>query len=120
MKDRLAIVTGAGSGIGYATALALSSRGARIAAIDLNADSASATADAIRKAGGVAASYRADVSCAPEVDAALTAAVRDLGPVEIMVNIAGVLDGYFNVDELDESMWRRVIDIDLTGGRFCI
>jgi len=50
MKDHLAIVTGAGSGIGYATALALSSRGARIAAIDLNADSASATADAIRKA----------------------------------------------------------------------
>src|SRR4029077_17600301 len=104
MQDRLAIVTGAGSGIGYATALALSSRGARIAAIDLNADSASATADAIRKAGGVAASYRADLSRAAEVDPALTAAMREFGPVEIMVNIAGVLDGYFNVDELDESI----------------
>jgi NAD(P)-dependent dehydrogenase (short-subunit alcohol dehydrogenase family) len=45
----------------------------------------------------------------------VTAAVRDLGPLEIMVNNAGVLDGYFNVDELDEGVWRRVIDIDLTG-----
>ena len=119
MKDRLAIVTGAGSGSGYATALALASRGARIAAIDLNADAASATADAIRKAGGVAASYRADVSRAADVDAALTAAVRDLGPIEIMFNNAGILDGYFNVDELDESTWRKVIDIDLTGVFLC-
>ena len=62
MKDHLAIVTGAGSGIGYATALALSSRGARIAAIDLNADSASATADAIRKP---AASLQATVRMFP-------------------------------------------------------
>jgi len=87
--------------------------------VPVSPDSASATTDAIRKAGGVARSYRADVSRAAEVDAALTAAVRDLGPVEIMVNIAGVLDGYFNVDELDESMWRRVIDIDLTGVFLC-
>jgi NAD(P)-dependent dehydrogenase (short-subunit alcohol dehydrogenase family) len=119
MKDRLAIVTGAGSGIGYATALALAGRGARVAAIDVNADSAGATADAIRKAGGVAASYRADVSRAADVDTALSAAVRDLGPLEIMVNNAGVLDGYFDVDELDESTWRRVIDIDLTGVFLC-
>lgn len=119
MKERLAIVTGAGSGIGCATARALASRGAHIAAIDLDARSAGATADSIRKAGGVAASYRADVSRAAEVDAALTAAVRDLGPLEIMINNAGVLDGYFDVDELDESTWRRVIDIDLTGVFLC-
>jgi NAD(P)-dependent dehydrogenase (short-subunit alcohol dehydrogenase family) len=119
MKDRLAIVTGAGSGIGYATALTLASRGARVAAIDLNPDAASATADAIRNAGGVAASYRADVSRSADVDTALTAAVRDLGPIEIMVSNAGVLDGYFNVDELDESTWRKVIDIDLTGVFLC-
>ena len=119
MKDRLAIVTGAGSGIGSATALALASRGARIAAVDINAASAGATADAIRKAGGVAASYAADVSRAADVETAVTAAVRDLGPIEIMVNNAGVLDGYFNVDELDESTWRKVIDIDLTGVFLC-
>ena len=119
MKDRLAVVTGAGSGIGHATALARASRGARVAAIDLNADSAGATAESIRRLGGVAASYHADVSHAAEIDAALKSAVRDLGPIEIMVNNAGVLDGYFNVDELDESTWRKVIDIDLTGVFLC-
>ena len=120
MKDGgVAIVTGAGSGIGYATALALAGRGAAIAAVDINADAARATARAIREAGGVAASYHADVSRADEVHAAVTQAVRDLGPIEILVNNAGVLDGYFNVDELDESTWRKVIDIDLTGVFLC-
>ena len=41
--------------------------------------------------------------------------MKELGPLEIMVNNAGILDGYFNVDEMDEAVWRRVIDIDLTG-----
>ena len=50
-----------------------------------------------------------------ELDAAVTAAIGDLGPLDIMVNNAGVLDGYCNVDELDEEVWRRVLDIDLTG-----
>ena len=45
----------------------------------------------------------------------MTVAIRALGPLEIMVNNAGILDGYFNVDEMDEALWRRVIDIDLTG-----
>ena len=45
----------------------------------------------------------------------VTAAVKELGPLEIMVNNAGILDGYFNVDEMSEAVWRRVIDIDLTG-----
>jgi NAD(P)-dependent dehydrogenase (short-subunit alcohol dehydrogenase family) len=45
--------------------------------------------------------------------------VRELGPIEIMFNNAGVLDGYFNVDELDELTWRKVIDIDLTGVFLC-
>jgi NAD(P)-dependent dehydrogenase (short-subunit alcohol dehydrogenase family) len=54
------------------------------------------------------------VSKAADIDAAISAAVRDLGPLEVMFNNAGVLDGYFNVDDMDEAVWRRVIDIDLT------
>jgi NAD(P)-dependent dehydrogenase (short-subunit alcohol dehydrogenase family) len=45
----------------------------------------------------------------------VAAAVRDLGPLDVMVNNAGVLDAYLDVHELDEALWRRVIDIDLTG-----
>src|SRR5262249_9198966 len=46
---------------------------------------------------------------------AVSAAVRELGALEVMFNNAGILDGYFNIDEMEESTWRRVIDIDLTG-----
>ena len=69
----------------------------------------------IGTAGGRAAAFRADTSVAADVDRAVTEAVRRLGPLEIMVNNAGILDGYFDVDEMSEAVWRRVIDIDLTG-----
>ena len=113
--DRMAVVTGAGSGIGRGIALALAARGARVAALDLDADSAAETAGLVKAAGGRAEAYRCDTSAALELDSAVTEAVRALGPLEIMVNNAGILDGYFNVDEMDERLWRRVIDIDLTG-----
>ena len=111
MTKALAIVTGAGSGIGRACALALGKRGFSVAALDLDEKSAAATAAQIPGANG----YRVDVSVARQVDAAVGAAVRDLGPLEVLVNNAGILDGYFNADEMDEAVWRKVIDIDLTG-----
>jgi NAD(P)-dependent dehydrogenase (short-subunit alcohol dehydrogenase family) len=115
LKDRMAVVTGAGSGLGRAIAQMLASRGAAVAAVDLDEATARDTAQLITKAGGRAASVRADVSRASDIDQAVGAAVRELGPLEIMVNNAGILDGYLNVDEMDDQVWRRVIDIDLTG-----
>ena len=111
----MAVVTGAGSGIGRAIALMLAARGASVAAVDLDAAAAEETARLIGAAGGRAAAFRADTSVAADVDRAVTGAVSRLGPLEIMVNNAGILDGYFNVDEMSEALWRRVIDIDLTG-----
>ena len=111
MTSGLAIVTGAGSGIGRACAVALGKRGFAVAAVDLDEKSARETASLIQRARA----YRADVSVAAQVDVAVTAAVAELGAVEVVVNNAGILDGYFNADEMDETVWRKVIDIDLTG-----
>ena len=115
LNDRMAVVTGAGSGLGRAIALALAEVGAAIGAVDLDGASAEETAVLIAKAGGKAKAFQADTSKAADVDRAVGGAVKALGPLEIMVNNAGVIDGYFNVDEMDEAVWRRVIDIDLTG-----
>src|SRR3954463_14216084 len=107
---RLAVVTGAGSGIGRACALALGKRGFALGVIDLDEGSARETASQIPGAKA----YRADVSNAAEVEVAVGAAVADLGPLDVLVNNAGILDGYFNVDEMDQAVWRKVIDVDLT------
>jgi NAD(P)-dependent dehydrogenase (short-subunit alcohol dehydrogenase family) len=115
LTGRMAVVTGAGSGIGRAIAQMLAARGAAVAVIDLDQSTAQATAELIAETGGRAMSYGADVSRATELDEAVTAAIGDLGALDIMVNNAGILDGYFNVDELAEDVWRRVLDIDLTG-----
>jgi NAD(P)-dependent dehydrogenase (short-subunit alcohol dehydrogenase family) len=66
-------------------------------------------------AGGKALGIQADTSVAADVDRAVTTAVSQLGPLDIMVNNAGILDGYFNVDETDDAVWARVIGINLTG-----
>lgn len=107
---RLAAVTGAGSGLGRAIARKLAADGYAVAAIDIDETAARDTA---RLIDGKA--YAADVSRAAEIDRAITQAVAELGPLEVMVNNAGILDGYFDVDEMDEALWRKVIDIDLTG-----
>lgn len=112
MSAGLAIVTGAGSGIGRASVLMLASRGYAVGAVDIDEAAARETA---KLAGGNARGYAADTSNSVQLDAAVTAAVADLGPLDVMFNNAGILDGYFNVDDMDEAVWRRVLDIDLTG-----
>ena len=111
-NQRMAAVTGAGSGLGQAIAIRLAADGFAVAAIDLDEAAARATA---RQIGAKAGAYRADVSRSAELDKAVSAAIAELGPLEVMVNNAGILDGYFDVDEMDEALWRKVIDIDLTG-----
>jgi 3-oxoacyl-[acyl-carrier protein] reductase len=114
-QQGMAVVTGAGSGLGRAIALKLAADGYAVAAVDLDEAAARETAGLISDKRGRASGFAADVSRAADIDRAVGAAIAALGPLEVMVNNAGILDGYFDVDEMDEALWRKVIDIDLTG-----
>src|SRR5205814_3814238 len=112
-----AVVTGGGSGLGRGIATALAKAGAPVAVVDLLPEGGKETVAAITSAGGRATFVQADVSRWDDVDAAIGGAVRELGPLGILVNAAGILDGYAPVTELTPAVWERVIAINL-GGTF--
>ena len=110
-----AVITGGGSGIGRAVALALAAGGAPVAVVDLLPEGARETVAAITAQGGRAALVEADVSRWADVDRAIGTAVGQLGPLGILVNGAGILDGYEPAESMSPALWERVLAINLTG-----
>ncbi|MEM7253337.1 MAG: SDR family NAD(P)-dependent oxidoreductase [Pseudomonadota bacterium] len=115
LEGKTAIITGAGSGIGRACAALMGKRGAQVVVTDIDAASAEAVAEQVKADGATSVAFGLDVVDEAAVNELVSLVEREIGSLDIMVNNAGVLDGYLNVDELDVAMWRRIIDVDLTG-----
>ncbi|HEV7733469.1 MAG TPA: SDR family NAD(P)-dependent oxidoreductase [Candidatus Binatia bacterium] len=111
---RTALVTGAASGLGAATAQRLASEGAAVACCDLAADGAEQTAAAIRADGGNAKAYAVDVADPDSVRAAVASAVRDLGRLGVVVNCAGI-GRFYHSHDMPFADWQRIIGVNLTG-----
>src|SRR5260370_15416628 len=90
LKDKVALITGAGSGIGRASAVRFAQEGAKVMAADLRAETASNTAAEIEKSGGVAKSLSVDVRIGAEVERMVNETIRAFGRLDILFNNAGV------------------------------
>jgi NAD(P)-dependent dehydrogenase (short-subunit alcohol dehydrogenase family) len=111
LEGRVALVTGAGAGLGQAIALELSRAGASIAVVDINEGGARETADLLTKEGAEGRTYVADVADRGAVDSTWDQVVSDLGHLDIVVNNAGVsFVGPHIVDTTDEA-WHKSIDV---------
>ncbi|MDA8039015.1 MAG: SDR family NAD(P)-dependent oxidoreductase [Actinomycetota bacterium] len=116
--DKVALVTGAGSGIGRATALGLATEGARVVLADLSSKSASAVATEVRDGGGVAEPAQVDVADAGAVRRAVDAAIDLFGHIDILVSNAG-WDRVMPFLDTDEVFWDRVIGVNYRGHLAC-
>jgi NAD(P)-dependent dehydrogenase (short-subunit alcohol dehydrogenase family) len=117
-QARVALVTGAGSGMGRATSLRLAREGRKVAVLDIAGDAAARVAAEITDAGGSALALTADVADRAQVEAAVGKARQALGPVTILVNNAAIED-FTPLGELDDAKWDRLMAVNLKSMYLC-
>ncbi|MFM1652630.1 SDR family NAD(P)-dependent oxidoreductase [Brevibacillus sp. B_LB10_24] len=114
LKEKVALITGAGSGIGKSTALLFASEGATVVVNDVSHKSGSETAEEICRAGGKAIFLPADVTSETEVADMVQKAIQSCGHIDVLFNNAGI-SGVGAIHETSEELWDRVVAVNLKG-----
>jgi len=115
LQGKIALITGAGSGIGRATALLFAKEGAKVAVVDVVTDSGRETVKMIKEAGGEAIFIEADVSKAADAERMVKVVVETYGRLDILFNNAGVMGRFASTAKTTEEHWDRIININLKG-----
>ena len=120
MNDRVALITGASSGIGWATANAFAAKGAKVVLAARRQDELVSLVSEIEALGGEATAITTDVSAAKDVERMVAHAIKAYGRLDYAVNNAGIEGRWVGITELAEDEWDRVLDINLKGTFLCM
>jgi len=115
LDKKVALITGAGSGIGRASALLFAKEGAKVSVLDMNPSGGQETVDVIKKNGGEAKFIKADVSKASDMQQAVKTTLDAYGRLDILFNNAGILRHLVPIEELDEADWDRMFAVNVKG-----
>jgi NAD(P)-dependent dehydrogenase (short-subunit alcohol dehydrogenase family) len=115
LEKKVAIVTGAGSGIGKAIAERFAAHGAQVVLADFRYENIEAVANEILRENGSAVCFAADISRAEDVEKLIAYAVERYGKLDVLVNNAGIMDDFTPAGETTEDLWKRVLETNLTG-----
>lgn len=115
LAGKVALITGAGSGIGQATALLFAKEGAKIAALEKSADDVKETVEKIKAAGGEVLAVEADVSQADQMQKAIEQAGKELGGIDIVFANAGINGVWAPLDEIEPEEWDMTLSVNLKG-----
>jgi NAD(P)-dependent dehydrogenase (short-subunit alcohol dehydrogenase family) len=120
LRDKVAVITGGGSGMGRASCLLFAEEGARVVVVDRVAQSGTETVRVIRDAGGEACFVEADVAEAADADLMVSTAVDTYGRLDVLFNNAGIEGPSVKLLEYGEENWHRVIAVNLTAVYFAM
>ncbi len=119
VKDKVALVTGGGNGIGKSACLLLAREGAAVAVTDIDEKAGREVVEKIRREGGEAEFYRLDVSSEKEVETVMAATADRFGRLDILVNNAGITGVDRPTDQISEEEWNQVIKVNVNGVFLC-
>lgn len=113
--DKVAIITGAASGMGKAIAIRYAEEGAKVVLSDINKDGLDEVVNLIKSDGGEAIGVVSDVAKQEDIDKLVDTAIDNYKTVDILVNNAGIMDNFMPIGELTDELWDKVISINTTG-----
>lgn len=119
-RNKVILITGAASGLGKLATEKFAAAGAQLAICDLSLDGVEGTAAPLREVGTEVLAMECDVTVSEHVDTFITSSIEQYGRLDVAINNAGVLHSMKRIDECDEALWDRTINVNLKGLFFCL